>query len=44
MKEIALNGNECDFPVNYGSIKKKYILNNHKYLMKRQNTDTASMF
>ena len=32
-REVSLNGNMNDFPVDYNSIDKSDILNNHKYLM-----------
>ena len=32
-KELSLNGNACDFSVDYNSIDKSDILNIHKYLM-----------
>ena len=36
-REVSLNVNVYDFPVDYNSIDKSYILNIHKYLMNKNN-------
>ena len=36
-REVSLNGNVYDFPVDYNSIDKSDILNIHKYLMNKNN-------
>ena len=36
-REVYLNGNVYDFPVDYSSIDKSDILNIHKYLMTKNN-------
>ena len=36
-RKVSLNGNVYNFPVDYNSIDKSDILNNHKYLMTKNN-------
>ena len=36
-REVSLNGNVHDVPVDYNSIDKSNILNIHKYLMTKNN-------
>ena len=38
MKEIGLNGYVYNFSVDYDGIAVNYILDSHRYLMKKNNT------
>ena len=37
-RDVSLNGNVYDFPVDYNFIDKSNVLNIHKYLMIKNNT------
>ena len=41
-RKVILNGNVCDFSVDYNSLDKFGILNIHKYLMSKNNIKWCS--